>query len=124
MKPDVDPSDDGCRNRRGMFRLADDREYGKIPLAGIEFGDGTKMGPKQTVAEAIVERLAQHGVDVTFSQSLPSAVLIAAEDRRIIQLTYRTENAGAAMRDGFARVSGPITFFDRLDDIRRARTEP
>ena len=64
------------------------------------------MGQKQTVAEAIVERLAQHGVDVMFSQSLPSAVLIAAEDRGITQFTYRTENAGAAMADGFARVSG------------------
>ncbi len=64
------------------------------------------MGQKQTVAEAIVERLAQHGVDVMFSQSLPSAVLIAAEDRGITQFTYRTENAGAAMADVFARVSG------------------
>ena len=64
------------------------------------------MDQKQTVAEAIVERLAQHGVDVMFSQSLPSAVLIAAEDRGITQFTYRTENAGAAMADGFARLSG------------------
>jgi acetolactate synthase-1/2/3 large subunit len=64
------------------------------------------MGQAQTVAEAIVERLAQHGVDVMFSQSLPSAVLIAAERLGIRQFSYRTENAGAAMADGYARISG------------------
>ncbi len=64
------------------------------------------MGENQTVAQAIVERLAEHGVDVMFSQSLPSLVLIAAENRGITQFTYRTENAGAAMADGFARVAG------------------
>lgn len=64
------------------------------------------MSQVQTVAEAIVARLADHGVEVMFSQSLPSAVLIAAEDRNITQFAYRTENAGAAMADGYARVSG------------------
>ncbi len=64
------------------------------------------MAQRQTVARAIVERLGHHGVDVMFSQSLPSMVLIAAEDRGITQFTYRTENAGAAMADGFARVAG------------------
>ncbi len=64
------------------------------------------MSERQTVAEAIVERLAHHGVEVMFSQSLPSMVLIAAEHRGITQFAYRTENAGAAMADGFARVSG------------------
>ncbi len=64
------------------------------------------MTRQQTVAEAIVERLGQHGVEVMFSQSLPSMVLIAAEARGITQFTYRTENAGAAMADGFARLAG------------------
>ncbi len=43
-----------------------------------------------------------------FSQSLPSAVLLAAEDRNIVQFMYRTENAGTAMADGYARVSGKV----------------
>lgn len=64
------------------------------------------MPQKQTVAQAIAARLEHHGVDVMFSQSLPSAVLIAAEDRKIRQFAYRTENAGTAMADGYARVSG------------------
>ena len=61
-----------------------------------------------TVAEIIVDTLARHGVEVMFSQSLPSAVLLAAEDRNIVQFMYRTENAGTAMADGYARVSGKV----------------
>ena len=64
------------------------------------------MAQQRTVAEAIVERLAGHGVDVMFSQSLPSMVLIAAEARGIRQFAYRTENAGGAMADGYARLAG------------------
>jgi len=61
-----------------------------------------------SIAQLIVEALARHGVDVMFSQSLPSAVLLAAEDRGIQQFMYRTENAGAAMADGYARVTGRV----------------
>jgi acetolactate synthase-1/2/3 large subunit len=43
-----------------------------------------------------------------FSQSLPSAVLLAAERRNITQFMYRTENAGTAMADGYARTSGKV----------------
>jgi acetolactate synthase-1/2/3 large subunit len=64
------------------------------------------MSNEQTVAQAIASALARHGVDVLFSQSLPSAVLLAAEDLGLRQYTYRTENAGAAMADGYARLSG------------------
>ncbi|MGQ7792044.1 acetolactate synthase catalytic subunit [Faunimonas sp. B44] len=64
------------------------------------------MSNEQTVAQAIASALARHGVEVIFSQSLPSAVLLAAEDLGLQQYVYRTENAGAAMADGFARISG------------------
>ena len=63
---------------------------------------------KQSVAEAVVDALVRHGVEVMFSQSLPSAVMLAAEDRNIRQFMYRTENAGAAMADAYARISGKI----------------
>jgi acetolactate synthase-1/2/3 large subunit len=63
---------------------------------------------KQTVAEVIVDALVRHGVEVMFSQSLPSAVLLAAEDRHIEQFMYRTENAGTAMADGYARITGKV----------------
>ncbi len=63
---------------------------------------------KQTVAEAIVDSLLRHGVEVIFAQSLPSAVLLAAEKRNIPKFMYRTENAGTAMADGYARISGKV----------------
>ena len=63
---------------------------------------------KQTVAELVVDSLLRHGVDVMFSQSLPSAVLLAAEKRNITQFMYRTENAGTVMADGYARTSGKV----------------
>lgn len=64
--------------------------------------------PKQTVAQLIADCLARHGVEVMFSQCLPSALLQAAEDIKIKHFMYRTENAGAAMADGYARVTGKV----------------
>jgi acetolactate synthase-1/2/3 large subunit len=61
-----------------------------------------------TVAQAIASALSRHGVDLLFAQSLPSMVALAAEDLNIRQFAYRTENAGAAMADGFARLSGKV----------------
>jgi acetolactate synthase I/II/III large subunit len=66
------------------------------------------VNKKQSVAEIIVDSLMRHGVEVMFSQSLPSAVLLAAEERGLTQFTYRTENAGAVMADGYARTSGKV----------------
>jgi len=43
-----------------------------------------------------------------FSQSLPSALVLAAEDVGIRQVTYRTENAAGAMADAYARISGKV----------------
>jgi len=63
---------------------------------------------KKSIAEIVVDSLVRHGVEVMFSQSLPSAVLLAAEDRGIEQFMYRTENAGTAMADGYARISGKV----------------
>lgn len=63
------------------------------------------MTNKPTVAEAIVACLVRHGVTTLFSQSLPSAILLAAEDAGIRQYAYRQENAGAIMADAYARVS-------------------
>jgi acetolactate synthase-1/2/3 large subunit len=61
-----------------------------------------------TVAQAIASALSRHGVHLLFAQSLPSMVALAAEDLNIRQFAYRTENAGAAMADGFARLSGKV----------------
>ncbi|MEE2760734.1 MAG: acetolactate synthase catalytic subunit [Pseudomonadota bacterium] len=61
-----------------------------------------------TVAAAVADCLKRHGVAVTFSQSLPSMVMLATESLDIRQFAYRTENAGAAMADGYARITGKV----------------
>jgi len=66
------------------------------------------MPIEKSVADIITASLARHGVEILFSQSLPSAALLAAEDAGIRQFTYRTENAGGAMADGYARASGRV----------------
>jgi acetolactate synthase-1/2/3 large subunit len=58
-----------------------------------------------TVAEALADAMARHRVSEIFGQSLPTAFLLAAEARGIRQVAYRTENAGGAMADGYARAS-------------------
>jgi acetolactate synthase I/II/III large subunit len=56
-----------------------------------------------TAAQRLAAALSRHGVDIMFSQSLPSALVLACEDLGIRQVSYRTENAGGAMADGYAR---------------------
>ena len=62
----------------------------------------------RTVADALAEGLARHGVTDIFGQSLPSALFLATPRVGIRQIAYRTENAGGAMADGYARTSGRI----------------
>jgi acetolactate synthase-1/2/3 large subunit len=62
-----------------------------------------------TVAEAIAVALRRHGVTDVFGQSLPSAFFLAAARHGLRQISYRTENAGGAMADGYARVSHQVT---------------
>ncbi len=57
---------------------------------------------------AIVDTLHAAGVREIFGQSCPTAVFLAAQALGIEQIGYRTENAGAAMADGFARASRRI----------------
>lgn len=64
--------------------------------------------PERTVADALAGALARHGVSSVFGQSLPSALFLATPKAGIRQIAYRTENAGGAMADGFARISGRI----------------
>ena len=61
---------------------------------------------EKTVANVIASALKRHGVDTIFAQSLPSAVVLACEAIGIRQLSYRQENMGGAMADGYARVTG------------------
>lgn len=62
----------------------------------------------ESVAQRIAAALARHDVEILFGQSLPSALVLAAEALGIRQLAYRQENMGGAMADGYARRSGRI----------------
>jgi len=67
------------------------------------------MTETKTVAQAIVEDLARHGVRSVFAQSLPSKIALAIDAHPdMTMVAYRTENAGAAMADGFARVTNQV----------------
>jgi acetolactate synthase-1/2/3 large subunit len=70
--------------------------------------DPTVTKSNYLVADAIAAALQRHGVELTFGQSLPSAVQLANTDIGIRQIGYRTENAGACMADGYARISGKV----------------
>ncbi|MBX5106004.1 acetolactate synthase catalytic subunit [Rhizobium lentis] len=61
-----------------------------------------------TVAERIAHSLKRHNVTHIFAQSLPSAVILAAEAIGIRQVAYRQENMGGTMADGYARLSGKV----------------
>src|SRR5712691_2235514 len=56
-------------------------------------------------AHLFARALKRHGVEVMFGQSLPSALYLVTPEFGIRQIAYRTENAGAAMADGYARAS-------------------
>lgn len=66
------------------------------------------MPIEETVADRVARSLKRHEVEFLFAQSLPSAVVLAAEARGIRQISYRQENMGGAMADGYARISGKV----------------
>lgn len=69
----------------------------------------TETTSNRTGAHILAAALARHGVTQVFGQSIPTALFLAAPDYGIRQVGYRTENAGAAMADAFARISGKIS---------------
>ncbi|NLS07157.1 acetolactate synthase catalytic subunit [Rhizobium sp. P32RR-XVIII] len=68
----------------------------------------TSAKETHTVAERIALSLKRHDVSMIFAQSLPSAVILAAEAIGIRQIAYRQENMGGTMADGYARRSGKV----------------
>jgi acetolactate synthase-1/2/3 large subunit len=61
-----------------------------------------------SAAVTIAAGLKRHGVEVTFGQSLPSAIQLANPLFGIRQIAYRAENAGGVMADAYARVSHKV----------------
>jgi len=66
------------------------------------------VNDRRTGAQIFAAALKRHGVEVIFGQSIPSALILAAPDYGIRQIGYRTENAGAVMADGYARISRKV----------------
>jgi acetolactate synthase-1/2/3 large subunit len=66
------------------------------------------MAEKYTVADALAAAVKRHGVELIFAQSIPSAFILALPDVGIVQIGYRTENAGGIMADGYARISNKV----------------
>src|SRR5690606_12440817 len=60
-------------------------------------------------AHAMVDVLKAAGIERIYGQSCPTAIHLAAQAAGIQQYGYRTENAGTAMADGEARVSGRVS---------------
>lgn len=63
---------------------------------------------QEPVAVTLAASLKRHGVEALFGQSLPSALHLVAPDFGMLQVNYRTENAGGVMADGYARISSKI----------------
>ncbi|MBL8700816.1 MAG: acetolactate synthase catalytic subunit [Alphaproteobacteria bacterium] len=61
-----------------------------------------------TAADAICAAFRRHGVTHAFGQSIPVPFHLAAPSWGIKQVAYRAENAGGAMADGYARISGRV----------------
>ncbi len=64
--------------------------------------------PTPCGAHLVARALKRHGVELMFGQSLPSALYLVTPEFGIRQIAYRTENAGAAMADGYARISRKV----------------
>lgn len=58
-----------------------------------------------TVGHSIARMLQRHGIHEFFGQGLPQGLSIPFEECGLRQITYRTENGGGYMTDGYARLS-------------------
>ena len=75
----------------------------------LDNGRRRRSHSNQTVADRIAAAFKRHGVTVTFGQSIPTAFHLAAPHFGIRQAVYRTENAGGAMADAYARISNRVS---------------
>jgi acetolactate synthase I/II/III large subunit len=69
---------------------------------------GVPRGANALAVDSFLDALRRHGVEVMFGQSIPSRLHLRAPAYGMRQIGYRTENAGAAMADGYARISQKV----------------
>lgn len=65
-------------------------------------------GNEPSGALLFARAFARHGITVAFGQSIPSLFHLVAPSHGITQAVYRTENAGGAMADAYARVTNRV----------------
>jgi acetolactate synthase-1/2/3 large subunit len=65
-------------------------------------------GNTRSGARILAQAFARHRVSVAFGQSIPSLFHLVAPSHGIAQAVYRTENAGGAMADAYARVTNRV----------------
>ena len=65
-------------------------------------------GNEPSGAQLFARAFARHGITVAFGQSIPSLFHLVAPSHGISQAVYRTENAGGAMADAYARVTNRV----------------
>lgn len=65
-------------------------------------------GSNLSAARVFAAALSRHGVECVFGQSIPSRLFLTLPDFGIRQIGYRTENAGAVMADGYARMTNKV----------------
>ncbi len=68
----------------------------------------TQQNPNETVAAGIATILRRHDVEFIFGQSLPSAVILAAESDRHSPDRVPAGEHGRCDADGYARLSGKV----------------
>jgi len=69
---------------------------------------GFNLQGRNTAAHVLTRSLLRHGVTHVFGQSIPSLLMLTCEELGIVQVAYRTENAGGYMADGYARISNKV----------------
>ncbi len=75
------------------------------------------MPASTNVALRLAETFARHGVTATFGQSPPSVFHLAVLPAGIGQAAYRQENAGDAMADRHARISGILGYRKHAETV-------
>src|SRR3569833_2130273 len=87
--------------------------YTRTSFSACDGGARPMDTPHAQSNESVAGRLAaafqRHGVTIVFGQSIPPAFHLVAPQFGMKQASYRTENAGGAMADAYARISNRVS---------------
>jgi len=79
-------------------------------LCPIDEDESVSTAPTSdvSVAELVAAACRRHGVEIVFGQCNPVRFHLSVPKHGMRNIGYRTENAGGAMADGYARISGQV----------------